>query len=93
MASRSGFSRPVIFRHGERAMRIEREMLLPDVLSRYPSCRRIFDRYGLTGCGGPRGPRETVAFFARAHQVDQERFLRELDQAAQQDEVAPGKLV
>jgi len=74
-------------------MRIEREMLLPDVLSRYPSCRRIFDHYGLTGCGGPRGPRETVAFFARAHQVDQERLLRELDQAAQQDEIAPGKLV
>jgi hypothetical protein len=31
--------------------------MLPDVLNRYPSCRRVFDRYGLSGCGGPQRPR------------------------------------
>jgi hypothetical protein len=30
-------------------MKIDREMMLPDVLNRYPSCRRVFDRYRLSG--------------------------------------------
>ena len=34
---------------------ITREMELPAILTRYPSCRPIFDRYGLTGCGGELG--------------------------------------
>jgi hypothetical protein len=73
-------------------MRIDREMMLPDVLNRYPSCRKVFDRYGLSGCGGPRGPRESVAFFARAHQVEEDRLLGELEAAAQRDEISPAQL-
>lgn len=61
---------------------ITRETELPDILARYPACREIFDRYGLTGCGGPLGPREPVSFFARAHRVDEERLLAELNEAA-----------
>lgn len=26
-------------------------MQLPEILSRYPACRTVFDRYGLVGCG------------------------------------------
>ena len=73
-------------------MKIDREMMLPDVLNRYPSCRKVFDRYGLSGCGGPQGPRESIAFFARAHQVDENRLLRELEAAATRDEIQPGQL-
>ena len=57
-------------------------MMLPAILSRYPGCRRVFDRFGLQGCGGPLGPQETLEFFARAHRVDLARLLRELEEAA-----------
>lgn len=61
---------------------ITREMELPEILGRYPACRPVFDRYGLLGCGGPLGPQESLAFFARAHRVDEARLLRELQEAA-----------
>ncbi|HEY7388783.1 MAG TPA: DUF1858 domain-containing protein [Bryobacteraceae bacterium] len=61
---------------------ITREMALPEIVSRYPACRQVFDRYGLVGCGGPLGPQESLAFFARAHRVDEMRLLQELEEAA-----------
>src|SRR5690242_6251845 len=78
---------------------ITREMALPEILSRYPGCRQVFDRYGLVGCGGPLGPQESLAFFARAHRVDETRLLRELEEAAQLGTIAaeykpgPGDLI
>lgn len=71
-------------------MKIHPEMMLPDLLSQYPACRKVFDRYGLSGCGGPHGPGESVAFFARAHQVEEGRLVAELDAAARCDEIGPG---
>jgi len=48
---------------------IRSDMELPEILSRYPAFRKVFDRYGRVGCGGPLGSRESPAFFARAHRV------------------------
>jgi uncharacterized protein DUF1858/NnrS protein len=61
---------------------ISRDMELPEILSRYPACRIVFDRYGLTGCGGALGPQEPLWFFARAHRVDEARLMAELEGAA-----------
>ncbi len=61
---------------------ITRDMDLPDILAQYPACRRVFDRYGLQGCGGPLGPRESLAFFARAHRVPEDSLLAELNSVA-----------
>ena len=63
--------------------RITEEMLLPDVIRRFPATRAVFDRYGLRGCGGPQGPRETIAWFARLHGVPLERLLEELNAVAE----------
>ena len=63
---------------------IDRQMTLPAILSRYPSCRKVFDRYGLLGCGGPLGPEEKLEFFARAHRVDEAQLIAELEQAARE---------
>lgn len=60
---------------------INPEMMLPDVLRRFPFLRGVFDRYGLRGCGGPHGPAESVGYFARAHGVDVNRFVAELNQS------------
>jgi hypothetical protein len=61
---------------------ISRDMELPEILSRYPACRPVFDRYGLTGCGGELGPQEPLWFFARAHRVDEARLISELEEVA-----------
>ena len=50
-----------------------------EIMTRYPAAEGIFERHGLLGCGGPHGPREPVAFFARVHQVDPDLLLAELN--------------
>jgi hypothetical protein len=52
--------------------------LIPDLLRAAPQVRPVLDRYGLRGCGGPLGPHESLAFFAKAHEVPVERLLGEL---------------
>ena len=68
---------------------ITREMELPVILGQYPSCRPVFDRYGLTGCGGELGPQEPLWFFARAHRVDEARLIAELEEAARTSALKP----
>jgi hypothetical protein len=58
------------------------ETQIPDLLRTAPHVRPVLDRYGLHGCGGPLGPRESLGFFAEAHDVSIERLLAELREAA-----------
>jgi hypothetical protein len=58
------------------------DALIPDVLRAFPQARGVLDRYGLRGCGGKLGPAETLAFFARAHDVPLPALLDELRVAA-----------
>ena len=67
-------------------MLIHESSLLPDVIRECPATRVVFDRYGLSGCGGPTGPRETVEWFAGLHGVPLQILLSELNEA----ESAPG---
>jgi hypothetical protein len=57
---------------------VDDQVLIPDLLRAAPQARAVLDRYGLHGCGGPDGPVETLAFFARAHDVPLQRLLREV---------------
>jgi metal-sulfur cluster biosynthetic enzyme len=60
-----------------------------EAVQRYPGIEAVFDRHGLGGCGGPDGPIEPIAFFARVHQVDPAALLRELNEfAARRDGAA-----
>ncbi len=63
--------------------------MLPDLLGAHPRLRAIFDRYGLRGCGGPLGPAETVGYFARAHGVDVDRLIEELNAAVKDPSTLP----
>jgi len=49
-----------------------------EIVRRCPNARRIFDRHGLKGCGGERGPTEPLSFFAAVHQADVGELLREI---------------
>ncbi len=53
-------------------------MSVRDILKKFPQTREIFDRHGLSGCGGEDGPAEPLSFFARVHQVDEDALLSEL---------------
>ena len=55
----------------------------------HPQTRSVFDRYGLKGCGGAEGPAESVGFFARAHGVELDVLLMELEQAIENPESLP----
>jgi len=54
-----------------------------EVLKRCPTARRIFDQYGLKGCGTEHGPTEPLSFFAAVHQVDLQALLRDLKAEAE----------
>jgi hypothetical protein len=58
--------------------RIDGTIEIPELLRAAPHVRPVLDRYGLRGCGGPLGPRETLGFFAQAHDVPLERLLAEI---------------
>ncbi len=60
---------------------IRAQELIPDVIRRHPEVRPVLDRYGLRGCGGPFGPVETLAYFARAHGVELPSLIDELNRA------------
>jgi hypothetical protein len=63
---------------------VDERTLIPDLLLNYPQTRQVLDRYGLKGCGGARGPVESLAFFARAHDVPLARLLSEIQSTAVQ---------
>jgi len=65
-----------------------------EAVARYPGIDAVFADYGIAGCGGPDGPIEPIAFFARVHQADPDALLRELnDFAARRDRAAPVPLM
>lgn len=66
----------------ENNLQITPETLIPDLLQRHPQTRPVFNRYGLNGCGGQRGPVESIGFFARTHGVDERQLMAELHEAA-----------
>jgi hypothetical protein len=51
---------------------------IAEILERYPAARQVFDRHGLHGCGGEKGPAETLEFFARVHEADVDMLLAEI---------------
>lgn len=73
----------------EKANNVTATMMIPDLLQVYPQVRPVLDRYGLHGCGGPHGPAETVEYFARAHGVDTELLVVEINQAIRQVQQSP----
>ncbi len=66
----------------EPALQISNETMLPALFRKLPEARAIFNRYGLSGCGGHSGPAESIEFFAQAHGIPLDRLLQELSALA-----------
>ena len=60
------------------AIQLDSNTRVSALLARYPHTRAVLDHYGLHGCGGTKGPAESLRFFARAHGVDESTLLDEL---------------
>ena len=61
---------------------ITRESTVAEIVQRWPHTRPVLDELGLKGCGGGRGPAESLEFFALVHQVEVETLVRRLNEAA-----------
>jgi len=61
---------------------INHSMLVSDINRDHPQCRRVFESYGLGGCGGELGPPEPLFIFAAAHRVPLAELVNELNRAA-----------
>src|SRR5215467_11096153 len=70
-------------------MNLTESCTIREVLKQHPQARSVFDRYGLKGCGGPDGPAESLGFFARAHGVELNILLQQLQQSIDKPAVVP----
>ncbi len=52
-----------------------------EILARHPETAAVFERHGLTGCGGSAGPDERLDLFAAVHRVDVTKLIAELSAA------------
>ncbi len=61
------------------AEKITGEMMIREVTTQYPGIEAVLALHGLEGCGGPKGPLEPIAFFAKVHRVDVDMLLKDLN--------------
>jgi iron-sulfur cluster repair protein YtfE (RIC family) len=90
-----GLAVPEVLEDLESAHRaVEAHSIVPPTMSireirrRFPATIPVFERYGLSDCGGSEGPDEPVAWFATVHQLPLEELLREIREAASRDAAA-----
>ncbi len=62
-------------------MEINRNTIIKNLVKKHPETLSVFRKYNLVVAGGVRGPNEPLAFFAKAHEVDYDEILKELEAA------------
>ncbi len=62
-------------------MDINRNTIIKDIVKQHPETLAVFRKYNLVVAGGVRGPNEPLAFFSKAHEVDYDEIVRELEDA------------
>ncbi len=62
-------------------MEINRNTIIKDLIETHPETLAVFRKYNLVIAGGVRGPNEPIAFFAKAHEVDYDTLVKELNEA------------
>ena len=62
-------------------MDVNRNTIIKDLIESHPETLAVFKKYNLVIAGGVRGPNEPIAFFAKAHEVDYDTLVKELNEA------------
>jgi hypothetical protein len=71
--------------------KITPQMTVAEINEKFPQCARVFDHYGLGGCGGQFGPPEPLFIFAAAHRVALKDLVEELNKAERGEWKAPNR--
>lgn len=66
------------------AEKVHRNMTVKEVLDTYPATAAIFHKYHLLIVGKSCGPNEPLGFFTKAHGVEYEEFVKELEEAIEE---------
>jgi len=61
---------------------VTKEMTISEVAQKYPKTAFVFIDYGLHCIGCPVAPDETIEQAAKVHQLDLNKFLKDLNNAA-----------
>ena len=70
----------------KKTQKITKEMTIGEVVKKYPKTTFVFIDYGLHCIGCPAALDETVKEAAKVHQIDLEKFLRDLNRAPERSE-------
>lgn len=62
-------------------MEINRNTIIKHLVKKHPETMSVFRKYNLVVAGGVRGPNEPLAFFAKAHEVNYDEIVKELNEA------------
>ncbi|MCB7128637.1 MAG: DUF1858 domain-containing protein [Candidatus Brocadiales bacterium] len=62
-------------------MKIDRNSIIKEIIEEHPYTYEVFKRNRLVLAGGVRGPNEPLAFFCKAHNVDYNTLVKELEEA------------
>src|SRR3972149_2154418 len=60
---------------------ITKNTIIKDLVEKYPSTVEVFRKHKLLIAGGVRGPNEPLGFFAKAHDVNYDELVKELQEA------------
>ncbi|MDO8136332.1 MAG: DUF1858 domain-containing protein [Candidatus Brocadiales bacterium] len=61
-------------------MKIDRSTIIKDIIGKHPETFAVFKKHRLVLAGGVRGPNEPLAFFCKAHGVDFDAIVKELEE-------------
>ena len=61
-------------------MKINRNTIIKEIIEEHPYTFGVFKRHRLVLAGGVRGPNEPLAFFCKAHNVDYDALVKELEE-------------
>ncbi|MFQ5861861.1 MAG: DUF1858 domain-containing protein [Candidatus Brocadiales bacterium] len=77
-------------------MKIDQNTIIKNIIEEHPHTYEVFKRHRLVLTGGVRGPNEPLAFFCKAHNVDYNALVKELEESIAKGppggEVAPPPL-
>ncbi len=69
----------------KKTLKITEKMTIEEVMANFPAVVPVFLKHGLRCVGCPMSAPETIEEAAQLHQIDIKKFIKELNEAAEQE--------